>query len=319
MADRAVTDGPRLYGILPVLQIPFDPSDNVDECDLRREVDFCIAGRVDGLVVPALASEFMVLTDDERRKVVEIVIDQAQGRVPVVAGVAGASTPAAVAFARHARRSGAAAVMALPPYVRRPSIDGVAAYYAAIAAASDLPLVIQNASPPFGMNLPTSAIERLIRDIEQVRYVKEERQPAGHFMSALLAAPPPGLAGVFGGTAGLYLTSELARGAIGCMPSAAVADVLVRVQDLFTTDKRSDARALHHRLLPLLTLEMSVLMSVSKEVLRRRGVFAHTGMRDPEFPPLDAGDLAELDALWPDLSALLHEEGTCNQAAPNKV
>ena len=56
--------------------------------------------------------------------------------------------------------------------------------------------------------------------------------------------------------------------------------------------------------LPLLTLEMSALMAVSKEVLRRRGVFSTTTMRDPEFYPLDAGDLAELDALWPQVSAL---------------
>ena len=65
------------------------------------------------------------------------------------------------------------------------------------------------------------------------------------------------------------------------------------------------ARAIHQQVLPLLTLEMSAWMAVSKEVLRRRGVFANTLMRDPEFLPLDTGDMAEMDAIWPLISPLL--------------
>ena len=108
-----------LHGILPVLQVPFGSDGEIVEAELRREVTFCIAARADGMVVPALASEFMVLTDEERRRVVEIVADEAAGRVPVIAGVAAPSIQGAAAFARHARQTGAAAVMALPPYIRR--------------------------------------------------------------------------------------------------------------------------------------------------------------------------------------------------------
>ena len=85
-----------LAGIFRVLQIPFapgDPVDRVDEASLRRQVDFCIAGGGHGLVIPALASEFMVLTDDERRLVVGVTLDQTAGRAPVVANVAGTSSP----------------------------------------------------------------------------------------------------------------------------------------------------------------------------------------------------------------------------------
>lgn len=296
-----------LRGILPVLQIPFSPGtpvNSIDEGSLRREVEFCLDCGVDGLVVPALASEFMVLTDDERRFVVEVVIEQAHGRVPVVANVAAASPNAAIAFARHAHGHGAAAVMALPPYVRRPALDGVFAYYAAIAAAAELPVVIQNAPPPFGINLPSAFVNRLVDEIDGVCYIKEERLPPGHHISDVLAGSSPALRGVFGGTAGLYLPAELARGAAGCMPSAAIPDVLVAVYRAHQAGDEAVARALHARALPLLTLEMSVLMAVSKEVLVRRGVFTSATMRDPEFPPLDAGDQAELDRLWPDLASL---------------
>jgi 4-hydroxy-tetrahydrodipicolinate synthase len=298
---------PDLKGIFPVLQIPFTPGqpvDTVDEGALRKQVDFCLACGVHGLVVPALASEFMVLTDEERRFVVEVVIDQTRHRIPVVANVAATSTNAAIAFARHAREQGAEAVMALPPYVRRPSMDGVQAYYAAIADTAGVPVIIQNAPPPFGISLPTQVLLKLVNEIDGVSYIKEERLPAGHHMSDILAAGSPGLRGVFGGSAGLYLPSELQRGAVGNMPSAGVADVLVAAYDAARRGDFATARAIHRQVLPLLTLEMSVMMAVSKEVLRRRGIFTSRIMRDPEFPSLDAGDMAEIDAVWPDISPL---------------
>jgi 4-hydroxy-tetrahydrodipicolinate synthase len=194
--------------------------------------------------------------------------------------------------------------MALPPYVRRPGPDGVFAYYNAIAQAARLPTVIQNAPPPFGMNLPSALVNRLVDEIDCIAYVKEERLPPGHHMSDVLAGASSRLRGVFGGTAGLYLPSELARGAIGCMPSAAIPDVLVDIYRAYADGDIARARAVHQQVLPLLTLEMSALMAASKEVLVRRGVFAGSGMRDPEFPALDGNDLAELDALWPGVSPL---------------
>ena len=300
-------DHAALRGILPVLQIPFRGSgveQVVDDASLRAEVDFCIAAGVDGLVVPALASEFMVLAPEERRDVVATVVDQTAQRVPVVANVAASSVQEAVSYATHAREAGAAAVMALPPYVRRPGPDGVFAYYKAIAEAARLPIVIQNAPPPFGMNLPSALVNRLVDEIDCIAYVKEERLPPGHHMSDVLAGASRRLLGVFGGTAGLYLPSELVRGAVGCMPSAAIPDVLVNIYRAYVNGDIARARAVHQQVLPLLTMEMSVLMAVSKEVLVRRGVFAGSGLRDPEFPALDANDVAELDALWPGVSPL---------------
>ena len=88
------------------------------------------------------------------------------------------------------------------------------------------------------------------------------------------------------------------------MPSAAVADVLVAVFADYAAGRSDDARARYNRILPFLNLEMSVLMAVSKETLRRRGIFSHVAMRDPEFPPLDRGDVTELDAIWPAIDPL---------------
>jgi 4-hydroxy-tetrahydrodipicolinate synthase len=293
-----------LHGILPVLQVPFGLDGEIIEADLRREVAFCIAAKSDGLVVPALASEFMLLTDEERRRIVEIVADEAAGRIPVVVGVAAPSIQGASAFAGHARAAGAAAVMALPPYIRRQGPDGIVQYYAAIAAASSLPIVIQNAPPPFAAGIGLELLLRLMDEVPGVEYIKEERPPASHHISLLRNAIGDRPVGIFGGTAGLYLLNELSRGATGCMPSAAVPDVLVTVMQAFESGRAVAARETYNRVLPLLNLEMSVQMAISKEVLRRRNVFSVVKMRDPEFVELDAGDLKELDAIWPSLEAL---------------
>jgi dihydrodipicolinate synthase/N-acetylneuraminate lyase len=296
-----------LRGILPVLQIPFTAGrrvSTVDEVALRKEVDFCIACGVHGLVVPALASEFMVLTDSERRLVVETTLSQNAGRLPVVVNVSATSTNAAIEFTRHAREHGATAVMALPPYVRRPGVDDVVTYYDAIADEARLPVIVQNAPPPFGVSLPTAVVLRLVAEIEQVKYIKEERPPAPHHISDVLAEADDRLLGVFGGMAGLFFPNELHRGVVGTMPSAGLCDVLAAIFNAWEVGDIERARAIHGAIVPLLSLEMSVWMAVSKEVLRRRGIFPNTLMRDPEFSPLDAGDMAEIDALWPQVSAL---------------
>ena len=224
--------------------------------------------------------------------------------MPVVANVAAPSPQAAAEFATHAREAGAAAVMALPPYVRKPTVEGVLAYYDAIAAAAQLPVIVQNAPPPFGVSLPTPVVLRLVTEIPGVEYIKEERLPPTRNIGDVIAGAPPALRGVFGGMAGMHLPNELARGVIGSMPSAGVCDVLVAVWDAWQGGDTARARAIHGQILPLLTLEMSAWMAVSKDALLRRGVFTSTLMRDPEFLPLDAGDLAEIDALWPQIAAL---------------
>lgn len=295
-----------LRGILPVLQVPFTAGhrvSTVDEAALQREVDFCIACGVHGLVVPALASEFMVLTDGERRLVVETTLSRNAGRLPVVVNVSAPSTNGAIEFTRHAREHGATAVMALPPYVRRPTVDDVFTYYAAISDEAQMPVIVQNAPPPFGVSLPTAIVLRLVAEIERVQYIKEERPPAPHHISDVLGQADERLLGVFGGMAGLFFPSELHRGVIGTMPSAGICDVLAAIFEAWQAGDITRARAIHGAIVPLLSLEMSVWMAVSKEVLRRRGIFPISLMRDPEFAPLDAGDMAEIDALWPQVSA----------------
>ena len=116
-------------GVYAIPPTPFTDDDRVDEASLRRCVDFCVENGADGIVAPVNASEGPFLTDGERRRVVEIVVEQTNRRVPVVAGVSAQSTRASVEYARQAEEAGADSVMAMPPFVRHPSADEIPPFY----------------------------------------------------------------------------------------------------------------------------------------------------------------------------------------------
>ncbi len=299
----------RFEGIYPILQTPFDESGTIDFDSLRREIDFCLRAGAHGVVIPANASEFFTLSDAERFQLAEATLEDVGGRVPVIISCNGVSIQAAVAFTRHAVAHGAAGIMALPPYVRRPNEAGVHAYYEAVAAAAEgRPVIVQNADPPLGTPLSPPSLVRLMGRAPGVRYVKEEATPGGQRMIALIRAAGDRLHGVFGGQNGLWLINELDRGACGNMPACGVVDVHVRIYDLYREGKREEADALSQRLLPLLNLGSQYGVAFAKELLWRRGVIRTKVCRDPQAAILDEYDLADLERFWQPLKPVLMVE-----------
>ncbi|MCL6552090.1 MAG: dihydrodipicolinate synthase family protein [Firmicutes bacterium] len=285
----------RFAGIYPVLQTPFDEHGALDLVSLRREVRYCLQAGAHGVVVPANASEFYVLTDAERLQVTETVLEEVGGRVPVIVSCNGVSTSAATLFTRHAIDHGAAGIMVMPPYVRRPREAGVLAYYEAVAEAADgRPVIVQNAEPPLGTPLSTAALVRLVERAPTVRYVKEEVSPCGQHITALRQAAGDRLHGIFGGQNGLWLLAELDRGACGNMPNCATLEIHVRIYELYRAGRREEAEALYLRLLPLLVFGSQYGVAFAKELLHRRGIIRTATVRDPQAAPLDTWDREEL-------------------------
>ena len=290
----------RLRGIFPVLQTPLDDNGELDEASLVREVAFCIQAGAHGLVFPVLGSEFQFLSDGERQRLVEVVAGEASGQVPVVAGVAAPSAAIAVEHARHAARVGADAVIALPPYIASPLEEEALAYYQAISQAAQRPVFVQHSFPDMDPRL----LVRLLKEIEHVRYIKEEMAPSAHNIGAVVQAVGEECWGVFGGALGRWMISEMRRGACGFMPAAEVVDVHVRIWEAFQSGDEPRARRLLNRLLPLINLTMLLGMRVCKEVLVRRGVLTTANMRTPGAPELDEEDGRELDLILQDLAPL---------------
>ncbi|MCC6175538.1 MAG: dihydrodipicolinate synthase family protein [Chloroflexi bacterium] len=297
--------GGRFRGVFAIPVTPFDADGALDLRSLRRCVEFCVAAGAGGVVAPVNASEFFTLTESERKQVVETVVGQANGRVPVVAGVTGSSMQVAVEMARHAGGAGADAVMAMPPFVRHPGPDEIVEFYGAVAKAAGVPVWIQDFGPPMGTPMAPALLARLLRDIPGVEYLKEETAVAPQVMSQVKALAGDALKGMMGGMAGRYLLDEYRRGACGTMPACEVTDAHVAVWNALENGPQEKARELFRLLLPLLNIEAMYSFVVYKEVLYRRGIIACPRSRAPGAPTLDETASQELDAILADLKPLL--------------
>lgn len=289
-------------GIYQILHTPFDEAGRIDWTSLERQIAYCLDAGVHGLVTPAMASEFFVLSDAERFEVVAFAAERIVDRVPFIAGVQGLTQASALAFAEHAAAHGAAGLMAMPPYLRKASAAGVDAYYRALAGCG-LPLIVQNAPAPIGTPLSANDLARLLREEANVCYVKEEAPPILQRISRLRETATDGCDGIFGGANGLYLIDELDRGACGNMPAGGLIDLQVTIYEHYCAGRRESAEALQERLLPLLTYAAAYGVTFHKHVLWRRGVLASAHARDPQQVGLDRHDVARIAALWERVAA----------------
>ena len=290
-------------GVFTIPVTPFADDGSLDQDSLEETVRFCIAAGAQGLVTPVNASEFSTLSDEERHRVVETVARVNDRQLPFVAGVAGVSAQVAVQLARHAADSGADALIAMPPYIRKPVAAEIFTYYEKMSQATDLPIFIQNHA--IGVEMAPAFLGRLARDLPTVLYIKEEVAPVTHSVSAAIEACGDAVEGVFGGAAGKHMLDEFRRGAVGTMPACDVTDAHVAVWRAHEAGDEAQARALLNRLLPLLNFESLHSMVAYKEIMKRRGIIRSSYVRASTTNSLDAHDHAELDLILDDMKDLL--------------
>lgn len=149
-----------LNGVFPALITPFRDG-LVDEKAFAALVERQIAGGVHGLVPVGTTGETSTLSHEEHRRVVELCVQVAAGRVPVIAGAGSNSTAEAIEFTRHAKAVGADAALAVTPYYNRPSQEGLYRHYAAINEAVALPLLVYNVPSRTSVDISNDTLERL--------------------------------------------------------------------------------------------------------------------------------------------------------------
>jgi len=290
-------------GIFVIVVTPFTETYEMDEESLRKEVQFCIEAGAHGLVGPANASEFPTMSDDERKRWLDIVVAEAGGQIPVIATTTAGHLMPAVALSRYAEEIGADGIMAMPPHILHPDAAGCYEYYKALSDALTIPIIIQNYAGPAGTPMSSELVARMCRELEQVQYIKEETLPEPRMIGATIEAAGTACRGVMGGQGGIYMLDEYRRGACGNMPAGQVTDVHVDIWQLLEEGDEAGARTLFNRLLPLLNFERMHGVATYKEVLKRRGIFQTSISRAPgKF--LDDLDRAELDAIMADVEPL---------------
>jgi 4-hydroxy-tetrahydrodipicolinate synthase len=150
-----------VVGSWPALVTPFTDGDQVNVESLRRLVQFHVDNRSDGVLLMGSTGEAILLTAEERNRVIDAVIDEAGGKIPVMVGVAAVSTRQTIENARYAKEAGAdCGLIVQPPYIK-PTQAGLYNYFKDVADAVDLPLVIYNNPERCGVNVEPETVARL--------------------------------------------------------------------------------------------------------------------------------------------------------------
>jgi len=154
---------PMFKGSYVALITPMRPDGAVDEAAFSAFVDWQIQQGTQGIIPVGTTGESPALSHDEHRRVVEIAVEVAAGRVPVIAGAGSNSTAEAIELTRHAKEAGADAALVVTPYYNKPTQSGMVLHYTAIADAVDLPIVIYNIPPRSVVDMSVETMAHLAR------------------------------------------------------------------------------------------------------------------------------------------------------------
>lgn len=160
-------------GTATALVTPFKGDGSVDEPALRSLVAFQLKGKVEALVPVGSTGEGATLSEDEQARVIEIVVDEVNGRVPVIGGASSNSTAKAIVLARQAKSYGVDAILSVAPFYNKPTQEGIFRHFAAIAEAVKIPVVIYNVPGRTASNIDAKTALRLAQEVENIAGVKE--------------------------------------------------------------------------------------------------------------------------------------------------
>ena len=283
-----------LRGVWNIVPTPFLPDGALDTASIPGLVRFVRATGVDGLTILGVLGEAGRLGDAERSAVLAAALEAADGTIPVCVGVSHAATDRAIAFAREAQNAGAHSVMLAPPPLARPTDAALRRHYLAVAAAVDLPVVVQDHPASSGVQMSVEFMAALAAEAPSCRVIKLEEEPTPPKAGRLVAASPELI--VLGGLGGEMVLEELGRGSHGTMTGFGFPEVLVAVVRRWGAGDRVGAAAVFDRYATLVRFENQALLNlpIRKLVYQRRGAIAHATVRAPGMPP-DAGTVADLE------------------------
>lgn len=275
---------PRYKGVYPVVPTIFHEDGSLDLEGQKRCVDFMIAAGSDGLGILANFSEQFAISDQERAVLTETMLAHVAGRVPVIVTTSHYSTDICIARNRHAKQLGAAIAMMLPPYhgaTIRCSEKGVHDFFARVADACDIPLMIQDA-PISGTVLSPESLAQLARSIEQIRYFKIETAGVANKLRTLIELGGDAIEGPWDGEEAITLMPDLDAGATGAMTGGGYPDGIRSVFDAYFSGDRAKARERYARLLPLINIEnRQTGIQTSKILMKEGGIIRSDRCRHP--------------------------------------
>ncbi len=239
----------KLQGVYTAIVTPMTADGAVDEKALRALVDFQIEGGVSGLVPIGTTGESPTLSGEECKRVIGIVVKQARGRVPVIAGAGSNCTSEAIEYTRDAKEAGADATLQVAPYYNKPTNAGYLGHFKAIADAVDLPLIVYNIASRTGKNIDNPTMLELSTH-KNIIGVKEASGDINQIMD-LIAKKPNNFSLVSGDDALVFPIMALGGTGVISVASNLVPDRMAKFVQAALTGDWDAARRMHYELLPL--------------------------------------------------------------------
>jgi 4-hydroxy-tetrahydrodipicolinate synthase len=245
-----MTTRQRWTGCGTALVTPFTRSNGIDDAALRRLVRRQIESGIHFLVPCGTTGENPTLSLSERRRVVETVVDEVRGRVPVLAGAGGYHTEEVASLAEQMVQAGASGVLSVTPYYNRPTPEGLYRHFATIADRAGVPVVLYNVPSRTGCHIDVPTLRRLLT-IPGIAGIKEASGNIAHIVD-VCALAPPGFVVLAGDDALTLPVMALGgHGVISVVANETPREMTALVEALEREDFRA-ARALQARLLPLM-------------------------------------------------------------------
>lgn len=274
----------KLDGIVPIIPVPFNADESINEGDLKRAVQFAGKNGATGLCLPAYGSEFYKLNDSERARVVTVAIEANAGVVPLIAQANHASASVAAATARRYQAAGADLIsIAVPRQFGLRDLD-VLRYLGRVADAIEIPLLVQDFNPG-GPTIGADEVFELNRQHGNFNYAKLEEPLMADKVVAVRDRVGDSV-GILEGWGGMYMLELIPLGICGAMPGLPLLEPLAKVYRLRKDGNASEAMSLMGQLLPFINYTLQnfeVFLHTEKRLLVKRGIFSSASVRDATY------------------------------------
>lgn len=276
-----------LSGVVPVIPTPFTENEDIDEDALKGLVDFAISGGIQAACLPAYASEFYKLTDEEKLRVVKIAVQHSAGRMQIVAQSNHPSLKVAINLAKANVNAGADIISLAVPRIFGLPENSLKEYLSGfIKSIPNIPVLIQDFNPG-GSSISVSFIKELMNEHENFKYLKLEEPLCAPKFEEIIKTTE-GKIGLFEGWGGLYMLELIPVGIAGVMPGLAVADILQKVFTYRRNNEHSKAFDLFEKVMPQIFFalqNMELFHYAEKELLIARGVLPNSVARKAAYKP----------------------------------
>jgi len=237
-------------GSIVAIATPFI-NGKVDEASLKKLVEFQIKSGTNGIVPCGTTGESPTLNNEEHEHVIDVCIQTAKGRVPIIAGTGSNSTAEAVALTKHAEKMGADGVLQVSPYYNKPTQEGLYRHFKAVSECSKLPIILYNIAGRTAVNIEPTTVARLARDCKNIVGVKEASGSLDQMQTTKMLCPKEFI--LLSGDDALLLPI-LNIGGVGVISVAAniIPKDILKIISAFNAGKLNEAQKVHYKILPLI-------------------------------------------------------------------